>query len=91
MTLVSDATEDGFVGADDLVAILTNWGASGPGVTWDMGDVAPYPEGDDFVGADDYVEVLTYWGTNYFGEPVPEPATLSLLLLGGLALVRRRR
>ena len=90
----ADVTGDNFVGADDLVAILTNWGASGAGVTWEMGDCAPYGDGsnpgDDFVGADDYVEVLTFWGVSYPPEPIPEPAAFSLLLLGGLALLRRR-
>ena len=46
------------------------------------------------LGADDYVEVLTYWGTGIAPQSVitstPEPATLALLLLGGLALLRRR-
>ena len=58
-----DVTGEGFVGADDLVAILTNWGGTG-NVPWENGDIAPYGDGsdpgDDFVGADDYVEVLTY-------------------------------
>ena len=89
-----DVTEDDFVGADDLVRILTHWGESGS-VPWENGDCAPYGDGsapgDDFVGADDYVEVLTYWGTDYSSpEPTPEPATLGLLLIGGLALIRRR-
>ena len=87
-----DVTEDSFVGADDLVAILTHWGETGD-VPWENGDIAPYGDGsnpgDDFVGADDYVEVLTYWGASYDG-PIPEPATL-LLLLGGLAMLRRRK
>ena len=40
---------------------------------------------------DDYVEVLTYWGSGTPPEPIPEPATVGLLALGGLALLRRRR
>ena len=86
-----DVTADGFVGTDDLVQVLSKWGTAGPQATWDMGDCAPYNQGvnpgDDFVGSDDYVEVLTYWGTS----ALPEPATLALLLIGGLAGLRRRR
>lgn len=72
--IAGDASGDGFVGADDLVCILSHWGASGPDVTWYMGDIAPYGDGsnpgDDFVGADDYVDVLTYWGSSYPWPPV---------------------
>ena len=90
-----DVTEDDFVGADDLVRILTHWGESGS-VPWENGDCAPYGDGsapgDDFVGADDYVEVLTYWGTDYSSpEPAPEPATLVLLLVSSLAVLKNRR
>jgi len=91
-----DVTEDLFVGADDLVRILSHWGESGAGVTWGDGDCAPYNDGittgDQFVGADDYVEVLTYWGTDYSTpEPAPEPASLLIVAVGFCsALVRRR-
>lgn len=84
----ADATEDDFVGADDLVRILSNWGQSG--VSWTDGDVSPYRDGihsgNDFVGADDYVEVLSNWGADYIAaEPTPEPSVLALLAIGGLA------
>ena len=91
-----DVDDNGFVGADDLVTILTNWAQSG-GVTWPQGDISPYNDGintgDDFIGADDYVDVLTYWATGYLSpEPIPEPSSLGFLagavLLGGI--IRRR-
>ena len=97
--LPGDVTGDGFVGSDDLVQILTSWGASG-GVTWRDGDISPYGDGvntgDGFIGVDDYVDVLTYWGTS--GNPpvpnhAPEPVTVFGVCIGlaGLAGYARRR
>ena len=84
-----DVDGDGFVGGDDLTVILTNWGRFG--MTRRQGDLT----GDGFVTGDDYTEVLTYWGTGIPPQSVitsvPEPATLGLLLLGGLVLLRRKR
>ena len=80
-----DANGDNFVGSDDLVAVLSGWGQSG--ASRQQGDLT----GDGFVGSDDYVEVLTFWGDGFPpAEPTPEPATLGLLLVGGLAMLRRR-
>ena len=78
-----DVTGEGFIGADDLVVILTNWGTSG--AIRQQGDLS----GDGFVGADDYVEVLTYWGGGPPPEFTPEPAALGLFL-GVLAIMKRR-
>ena len=82
--MLGDVNCDGFVGADDLVAILSNWGLSY--AYRSDGDLT----GDGFVGADDYVQVLGFWGDVYATEPIPEPATLGSLLLAGLALLKRR-
>ena len=82
--LPGDVTGDGFVGADDIVGVLTGWGLTG--ATRQQGDLT----GDAFVGADDYVQVLTFWGSGSPPEAIPEPATMGLLMLGGLAVLRRR-
>ena len=84
-----DVSGDGFVGGDDLTEILTHWGQFG--MTREQGDL----NGDFFVGGDDYGEVLANWGEGTPPPPLaiatPEPATLGLLLVGGLALLRRKR
>ena len=50
--------------------------------------------GNGIVDGPDYTEVLSYWGTGTPPGPcegaIPEPATLGLLLAGGLAMLRRR-
>ena len=82
--LLGDLNGDGFVGNDDLDTVLVDWGHSPP--------ILPNsdPSGDGSVGQDDLDIVLTDWGRGIPPEPVPEPATLSLLTLGGLAVIRRR-
>ena len=79
-----DVNIDGWVGADDLVIVLTNWSQSG--MARHQGDLT----GEGFVGADDYVEVLTYWGSGTPPEPIPETSTLGLLLAGVMVGLRRR-
>ena len=83
-----DVDGNGYVSGPDLTTIITNWGITG--ATRAQGDLS----GDGTVSGPDYTEVITYWGT---GTPppepgaIPEPATLGLLLLASLTLLRRRR
>ncbi len=82
-----DIGDDGFIGSEELLVVISTWGQSVTPCT--LGDFS----GDGFVGGDDYTIILTGWGTGVPPEPstIPDPATLGLLLLGGLALLRRRK
>ena len=88
--LDGDLNSDGFVGVDDLNIVLVNWNQN---VT--PGDLASGdPTGEGFVGVDDLNIVLVNWnnGTPPSGAAaVPEPMTLTLLGLGGTAMLLRRR
>jgi len=75
-----DANRDGVVNFADYQILVSHFGATQ--TTWGMGDF----NGDQSVSFNDYQILATH-----FGQHVPEPATLSLLVLGGLALIRRRR
>ena len=71
---------------DDLSLLLANWNI---GTTWGTGDLNASGNVDD----DDLSLLLANWGTGCSPAPeaVPEPMTVTLLALGGLALIRRRR
>ena len=79
-TLAGDANGDGTVSFSDYQTLEANFGT---GTTWAQGDF----NGDGAVTFADY-QILE---ANFGKSSVPEPATLSLLVLGGFALIRRRR
>jgi hypothetical protein len=93
-----DANNDGLVDVVDLGILAKNYDRTGlpvfsldpygPGSSWQLADF-------NFDGNVDVVD-LGILAKNYDWSgaplpPTPEPATLSLLALGGLALIRRAR
>jgi hypothetical protein len=86
-TNYGDANLDKFTDFTDFQVLLDHWQAPGG---WASGDF----NGDGTVDFLDFQVLLDYWnpgGWNSGTSQVPEPATLSLLALGGLALLRRKK
>ncbi len=75
------------VDLDDLTIVGTFYGQPGS-YSWREGDF----NGDGIVDLDDLTTLGTFYGWRPSGPtPLPEPATLGLLGLGALPLLRRRR
>jgi len=83
-----DADLDGDVDAANYIAWHAGFGTTTGGI-WETGDF----DGDGDVDAADYIIWQASFGSvTSEGAPVPEPATLMLLLAGGvLAIMRNRR
>ncbi|HUS93276.1 MAG TPA: PEP-CTERM sorting domain-containing protein [Phycisphaerae bacterium] len=83
--LVGDCDLDGIVGGDDLSILEAGFGSADAG--WFDGDL----NFDRSVDHLDYLLWKASAGQAVPGAGIPEPATLALLAVGGLAVVRRRR
>ncbi len=83
--IMGDVNLSGCVDDDDLSLLLANWSI---GDEWGEGDLNE----SGTVNDDDLSLLLANWGAGCSPapEPVPEPATLSLLVIGALTLLRRR-
>jgi len=93
-TEYGDMTLDGKVNAADLSLLAASWLAA-EGIGWATGDLT----GDGAVNAADLSLLAPNWlfdreavgETAAAGAEIPEPATLSLFILAGIALVRRTK
>jgi hypothetical protein len=86
-TFIGDANLDGQVNAEDLNALALSW-RSTFATSWSQGDF----NADGTVNASDLNELALNWRSGVAAAAsapaVPEPSSLTLLLLGGLALLR---
>ncbi len=86
-----DANDNGVVDDIDMAILLGNW-EQDPLIisTWALGNFTGDSLGDTDVEDADLAVLLGNWALPV-GATVPEPATIALLTLGVVTLVRRRR
>jgi autotransporter-associated beta strand protein len=91
--LHGDTNSDNVVDAADYIAIKTNFGLTGIEATLEKGNVTGVMGVDGTVDWDDLQVLMANFGTRSVGgaPATPEPATLGLLAIGALAILRRRR
>ncbi len=83
-TIYGDFNLDGAVDAGDLALLGSKFGTVN-NLGWSVGD----GNGDGWVDAGDLALLGANFGT--IVHPVPEPATMGVLALGGVAFLKRRR
>jgi hypothetical protein len=89
-TNYGDANLDKATDFVDFQTMLNHWQRYGAGIGWAQADF----NGDGVVDFLDFQMLLNYWnpaGWNFAPSQVPEPASLTLVLLCGLALLRRKK
>ena len=80
---------DGTVDGADLGALLARWNTADP-----LADIAPVGAPDGIVNGTDLGALLARWGQTCPTPPspaVPEPATIAMLSMGAVAMLRRKR
>jgi hypothetical protein len=86
-TVMGDINEDGIVNFSDYLLLSQNFNKTGE---WSQGDLS----GDGVINFSDYLLLSQNFSKTFPGSvdgtTVPEPATLSLIILGGLAMLRRK-
>jgi len=90
--LPGDTNDDRVVDAVDYIAIKTNLGLTGTGATLEKGNVTGAMGVGGTVDWDDLQVLMANFGRTLGEAPAtPEPATLGLLAIGALALLKRKR